>query len=75
MESWTKYVLDNEKNDKVLHYCVEHLMKDIVSARDALAKDKNQLATELVCDMTTYMELLQALDNKINGGKKTTVVA
>lgn len=75
MESWTKYVLDNEKNDKVLHYCVEHLMKDIVSAHKALAEEKNQLATELVCDMSTYMELLQALDDKINGGKKTTVVA
>lgn len=75
MESWTKYVLDNEKNDKILHYCVEHLMKDIVSAQKYLGEEKNQLATELVCDMSTYMELLQALDDKINGGKKTTVVA
>lgn len=75
MEDWTKYVLDNVENDKVLHYCTENLTKNIIAAHKALAEEKNQLATELVCDMANQIDLLVALDKKINGSKKTSIIA
>lgn len=75
MEEWTKYVLDNVENDKVLHYCASNLSKDILAAHKALAEEKNQLATELVCDMANHIELLQALDEKANGKKNNVNIA
>lgn len=75
MEEWTKYVLDNVENNKVLHYCAGNLSKDIAAARRALAEDKNQLATELVCDMLMYVDLLKALDDKTNGRKPDVHIA
>lgn len=75
MEKWTKYVLDNVENEKVVHYCVEGIKKDYLAAYRALAEEKNLLATELIADMLPYIELLEAVDKKVNGDKKTTVVA
>ena len=75
MKEWTKYILDNVKDAEVLHYCVEGIRKDYTSAYRAIAEEKNQLAAELIADMLTYIELLEALDKKTNGDKKTTVVA
>ena len=75
MEEWTKYVLDNVKNEKVLHYCTVNLRSRSALAIKSLAEEKNQLATELVTEMSRYLELLDALDQKINGKKKTSVVA
>lgn len=75
MEKWTKYVLDNAENDEVLHYCADNLMRDVLAIHKALAEEKNQLATELACSMANSIELLGALDEKINGKKKTTIVA
>ena len=75
MEEWTKYVLDNVEDNKVLHHCVGELKKNFVAAYKALAEEKNQLAAEIVSDTLHEIELLEALDNKINGEKKTTVVA
>lgn len=75
MEDWTKYVLDNVESDKVLHYCAANLYKDVLAAHKALADEKNQLATELVCDMSNYIELLQSLDEKTNGKKNNVNIA
>ena len=75
MEEWTKYVLDNVKNDDVLHYCTSKIKEHHIRAQKALAEEKNQLASELVADTAMYVELLIALDNKVNGTKTTTVVA
>ena len=75
MEDWTKYVLDNVENEKVLHYCTANLRSRSALAIKALAEEKNQLATELVTEMSRYLELLDALDGKMNGNKKTTVIA
>lgn len=75
MENWTKYVLDNAENDEILHYCVENIKKNQIAINKALAEEKNQLASEIAADTNRFVELLQGLDDKINGTKKTHVVA
>lgn len=75
MEDWTKYVLDNVGNEKVLHYCVANLSKELTAAIRALADEKNQLATEYISEMNMYMQLLESLDEKMNGKKSATVIA
>ena len=75
MEEWTKYVLDNVEYDKVLSYCATNLAKTIVSTRLAMTKEQNQLATALLCDMENYVALLSALNERVNGKAKTTVIA
>lgn len=75
MEDWNKYILENVENDKVLHFCVENIRKNYNSAAKAIISDKNQMAAYILADTDQYIELLNDLDNKINGDKKTTVVA
>ena len=75
MEDWNKYILENVENDKVLHFCVENIRKNYNAAAKAIISDKNQMAAYILADTDQYIELLNDLDNKINGDKKTTVVA
>lgn len=75
MEEWTKYVLDNVDNDRVLHYCAANLTKKMQYISKALSEEKNQAAAMVASDMANDIELLSALDAKMNGKKSTTVVA
>lgn len=75
MEEWTKYVLDNVDNDRVLHYCTANLTKKMQYIGKALSEEKNQAAAMVASDMANDIELLSALDAKMNGKKSTTVVA
>lgn len=72
MEEWTKYVLDNVENDKVLHYCISNLVKKMQYVKKALENEKNQSASILIAEMSNDIDLLNALDQKVNG-KKTVV--
>lgn len=75
MENWTKYVLDNVENEKVLHYCAANLSKKIQFASKALAEEKNQSAAMIMSDIARDIELLHALDEKTNGKKTDTIIA
>ena len=73
-----KYIsaaINNVDNDEVLHYCVEKLVKNFNVVKSALAKEQNQLAAEGIGEMTVILDMLSSLDSKINGDKKTTIVA
>lgn len=75
MEEWTKYVLDNVENEKVLHYCISNLVKKIHYAKKALENEKNQSASILIAEMSNDIDLLNALDEKVNGKKTIANVA
>lgn len=75
MEDWTKYVLGNVEDNKVLHYCAANLYKKMQYISKALSDEKNQVAAMLASDMANDIELLDALDKKVNGKQSGVNIA
>ena len=75
MKNYTDYILANVEDNEILKYCVDHLRKNHIAIMKALGDEKNQLASEIASDSTVYLEILCALNNKLNGEGTSVHVA
>lgn len=72
---YNKIILDNTKEEELLHKIIQDLRKDYTVLAQAVAKGEQGSAAIVVGAMEKEINLLTAIDNKKNPGKQVVNVA
>lgn len=68
-------IADNSKPEELLHTVSARLKKEFTLLTKLLAEEKIYGAAELSGNMAVDIDLLEKIDEKMNGTKKPTIVA
>lgn len=72
---YNKLILENTKEDELLHAVVQDLRKEYATLARALAKGEPNTAALVVGAMEREINLLLKLDEQKNGNKETVNIA
>lgn len=72
---YIKLISDNTKPEELLHDVAGDIKRYHTAIVRALSQDKLAAAAGLLGELEFHIDLLLAVDEKMNGSKKTTVVA
>ena len=72
---YNKVILDNFKDEELLHAIASDLKREYSALARAMAGGNNESAALVVGAMERDINLLLSLDNKVNGNKDTVNVA
>lgn len=72
---YTKIIIDNVNENELLHKVTQDITAKFTNISKLTAQGEHVAAAELLGTVDREIELLNAIDTKINGNKKSVTIA